>query len=130
MKIGTYIHWSYILRLTNEYNLYSSVMKICSSVITNEHFDVSCSDTRAVVVFLVISGNILEEYFTSGPTPFHITPNQTRPKILHNLIVEDERGVDLPVVQNHEWLTRYVVEIRDLIKAYKKIRNAETCSLL
>jgi hypothetical protein len=59
--------------------------------------------------------------------------------ILHNLIVEDEHGVDLPIVQNHEWpgsvnppinQSRNVVEIRDLIGAYKKIRNAETCSQL
>jgi hypothetical protein len=58
--------------------------------------------------------------------------------VLHNLIVEGESGVDLPVVQNHEWpgevnplinQSQNVVEIRDLIEeAYKKIRNAETCS--
>jgi hypothetical protein len=47
MNIGSYIHWSYIPRLferlTEEYNVYSSVMKVCSSVITDKHFDVSCS---------------------------------------------------------------------------------------
>jgi hypothetical protein len=41
--------------------------------------------------------------------------------------------------ENHEWprvanppinQNRYIVEIRDLIKAYKKIRNAKTYSLL
>jgi hypothetical protein len=59
--------------------------------------------------------------------------------VLDNLVVDDERGVRLFVVQNHEWpravnpainQNRYVVEIRDLIRAYMKIRNVETCSQL
>jgi hypothetical protein len=54
-------------------------------------------------------------------------------------LLKIERGVDLPIVQNHEWpgvvnppinQSRNVVEIRDLIRAYKEIKNAETCSQL
>jgi hypothetical protein len=36
MNIGAYIHWPCIHRLTEEYNIYLSVIKVCSSVITNE----------------------------------------------------------------------------------------------
>jgi hypothetical protein len=47
MNIGAYIHQRYIPRflnwLTEEYNIYSLVMKVCSSVITDECSFVSCS---------------------------------------------------------------------------------------
>jgi hypothetical protein len=36
----------YIRRLTEEYNVYSSVIKICLSVITDERVCVSCSDSQ------------------------------------------------------------------------------------
>jgi hypothetical protein len=38
--IPWFLHW-----LTEEYDVYSSVMKVCSSVITDEHVCVSCSDS-------------------------------------------------------------------------------------
>jgi hypothetical protein len=46
MNIVAYIHRCYIPRLTEEYNIYSSVMKVCSSVITDERSCVSCSVRR------------------------------------------------------------------------------------
>jgi hypothetical protein len=47
MNIGAYIHRHYIPQflhwLTEEYNIYSSVIKVCSSVIIDECSCVSCS---------------------------------------------------------------------------------------
>jgi hypothetical protein len=43
MNIVTYIHRCYIPRLTKEYNVPLSILKLCSSVIIDEHFIVSCS---------------------------------------------------------------------------------------
>jgi hypothetical protein len=47
MNIVAYIRRCYIPRLlhrlTEKYNVYSSVMKVCSSVITDERVCVSCS---------------------------------------------------------------------------------------
>jgi hypothetical protein len=48
MNIVAYIHRCYIARLvhrlTEKYNVTSSVLKLCSSIITNEHVVISCSD--------------------------------------------------------------------------------------
>jgi hypothetical protein len=42
-NIGAYIHQRYIPRLIEEYNVYSSIIKVCSSVITDECSNVSYS---------------------------------------------------------------------------------------
>jgi hypothetical protein len=50
MNVWTYIRRSYISRLlhqlSEEYNLSSLIYKLCSSIITDECFIVSCSDER------------------------------------------------------------------------------------
>jgi hypothetical protein len=62
MNIGAYIHWRYIpqflCRLTEEYNVYSSVMKVCSSVVTDERSCVSCSEGTLPKAIL-ISQNVV-----------------------------------------------------------------------
>jgi hypothetical protein len=56
-EIVTYICQHYISqllhRLTEEYKLCSSVIVVCSSVITEEHIPVSCSASKALVSFFL-----------------------------------------------------------------------------
>jgi hypothetical protein len=46
----TYSHWRYIpqlfRQLTEEYNLYSSVIQLNSSIITDEYVVLSCGEVR------------------------------------------------------------------------------------
>ena len=50
--------------------------------------------------------------------------------ILHNMIIMDEKGVDLPTIHSSEWPGREnppVCNIADFIDAQTYIRNKETC---
>jgi hypothetical protein len=53
--------------------------------------------------------------------------------ILHNMIVEDEKGVDLPTIHNSEWPGQEeppVNNIANFMDACTYIQNKETCHQL
>jgi hypothetical protein len=58
MNIDAYIHRRYISQflhwLTDKYNVYSSVINVCLSVITKERYYVSCSDIAMLVNKIIL----------------------------------------------------------------------------